>query len=52
MLELGYANVNSFFMMTEVVAASSSPFEVMLDNASCLFLNTSMGALALCGLLE
>ena len=39
-----------FSLMTEVVAASSSASTVTLDNASCLFLNTSMVALALCGL--
>jgi hypothetical protein len=39
MLDLDYTHVNTFFI--------SSASEVTLDNASCLFLNTPMGALAL-----
>jgi len=52
MLDLDDANVNAFFMMTEVVAASSSASEVTLDNASCLIFNTSTDALVFSGLLK
>ena len=40
-----------FSLMMEVAAASASPSEVTLDNASYLILNTSMHALGFSGLL-